>query len=108
MRNGVSKSTEVKRLNQSIPVAEHLIKSTSPHLRAESLQGSFGEASPVYLDLCFFHVLLRKIQQARVALGRILIGTIAEESLVQVVISFSFLNGTLHCLSRDLLLGSLV
>lgn len=108
MRNGVSKSTEVKRLNQSIPVAEHLIKSASPHLRAESLQGSFGEASTVYLDLCFFHVLLRKIQQARVALGRILIGTIVEESLVQVVISFSFLNGTLHCLSRDLLLRSLV
>ena len=107
MRNGVSKSTEVKRLNQSIPVAEHLIKSTSPHLRAESLQGSFGEASTVYLDLCFFHALLRKIQQARVALGRILIGTIAEEPLVQLVISLNFLDDTLTLSIQRSLAGEL-
>lgn len=79
-------------------MAEHLIKSTSPHLRAGSLQGSFGEANTGYLDLCFFHVLLRKMQQARVALEGILIGTRVEESLAQLVISLKPLNDT-HKLS---------
>lgn len=73
-------------------MAEHLIKSTSPHLRAASLQGSFGELSIVYLDLCFFHVLLSKMQQARAALGRILIGAMVEETFAQLAISLKTLN----------------